>query len=75
MSDSPNRPVIDPAQFPDTPFRTFSVAMGADMRIVEGQLKVAHVRQFEFYCDEPPSLGGQDRYPQPLHYVAAGVGF
>jgi hypothetical protein len=49
--------------------------MGADMRIVEGQLKVAHVRQFEFFCDEPPSLGGQDRYPQPLHYVAAGVGF
>jgi hypothetical protein len=75
VSDFGDRPVIDPTRFPETPFRTFSVAMGADMRIIEGQLKVAHVRQFEFFCDEPPSLGGQDQYPQPLHYVAAGVGF
>ncbi len=30
---------------------------------------------FEFYSDEPAVLGGDDAYPQPLTYVAAGVGF
>jgi hypothetical protein len=39
------------------------------------QLKVARVRHFEFYCDEPPTLGGEDQYPQPLAYLAAAVGF
>lgn len=46
-----------------------------DARIVEGQLKVARQRQHEFFCDEPPTIGGQDRYPQPLAYFAAGLGF
>ncbi len=26
------------------------------------------------FVDEPPALGGEDRYPQPLTYVAGGVG-
>lgn len=30
---------------------------------------------FELYSDEPAVLGGDDAYPQPLTYVAAGVGF
>ncbi|HWL65079.1 MAG TPA: hypothetical protein VNP73_03810 [Actinomycetota bacterium] len=32
-------------------------------------------KTFEFYCDEPPSLGGENQFPQPLTYIAAGVGF
>lgn len=35
----------------------------------------APTNSFEFYSDEPPVLGGDDEYPQPLTYVAAGVGF
>ena len=31
-------------------------------------------REQVFYVDEPPALGGEDRYPQPLTYVAGGVG-
>lgn len=27
-----------------------------------------------FYVDEPPILGGEGRYPQPLTYVAGGIG-
>ena len=27
-----------------------------------------------FYVDEPPTLGGEGRYPQPLTYVAGGIG-
>lgn len=54
----------------------------ARIRIVAGQLKVASAEaeenpagSFEFYSDEPSALGGEDRHPQPLTYVAAGVGF
>ena len=46
-----------------------------DAEILDGQLKVARQRQHEFFCDEPPTIGGQDRYPQPLAYFAAGLGF
>ncbi len=27
-----------------------------------------------FYVDEPPRLGGDGKYPQPLTYIAGGVG-
>ena len=55
-------------------------AKGAHIRIIRDQLKVAGVtsdtgRPFEIYCDEPPAIGGQDEHPQPLHYLAAAVGF
>ena len=54
--------------------------MGAHIRIVHDQVKRAEIdselgNRFEVYCDEPPNLGGDDEFPQPLHYVAAGVGF
>ena len=57
-------------------------AKSAHIRIVKDQLKVADApaasdpdRRFEFFCDEPPDLGGDDRFPQPLTYIAAAVGF
>lgn len=27
-----------------------------------------------FYVDEPPILGGEGKYPQPLTYLAGGIG-
>ena len=57
----------------DTRGRFFT--MGARINGLEKQRKVARYRQFEFYCDEPPILGGEDAYPQPLTYLVAGVGF
>lgn len=64
------------------------LTMGADVEIIDGHLKVARGGStsaegspqgdgatFEFYSDEPAFLGGENRYPQPLLYVAAGVGF
>ena len=52
----------------------------ARIRIIGDQLKVAEVesrtgKSFRFYCDEPPMIGGNDEYPQPLHYLTAAVGF
>ncbi len=49
--------------------------MYADIEALGKQKKVARFRQFEFFCDEPPMIGGDDEYPQPLTYLAAGVGF
>lgn len=30
--------------------------------------------ELTFYVDEPPRLGGDGKYPQPLTYIAGGVG-
>jgi hypothetical protein len=49
--------------------------MSADIEALEKQRKVARFRHFEFYCDEPPVVGGEDKYPQPLTYLAAAIGF
>ena len=64
------------------------ITMGADIEIIEGHLKIARggkshagggpqdmTEVFEFYSDEPPFLGGEGTHPQPLLYLAAGVGF
>ena len=85
MPDSSNRPVVGPstpAPSPaHSPERGNRFAKSAHIRIVKDQLKVAEAQsetseaRFEFFCDEPPSLGGEDRYPQPLTYIAAAVGF
>jgi hypothetical protein len=86
MSSSPKQPVVGPstpAPSPDrSPEQGRRFAKSVHVRIVKDQLKVAHAPSdvpekapFEFYCDEPPPLGGEDRFPQPLHYIAAGVGF
>lgn len=86
MPTPPDRPVVDastPPPSPDhAPERGRRFAKSAHIRIVAGQLKVARAEaeenpagSFEFYCDEPSALGGEDRYPPPLTYIAAGVGF
>ena len=66
---------MDVTKLPDYPPGFRRTVYRVDARIVEGQLKVARQRQHEFFCDEPPTIGGQDRYPQPLAYFAAGLGF
>ncbi len=86
MDDAPNDPVVSSSTRPPSdskaPERNNRFVKSARIRIIKGQLKVAEAdsdesegKRFEFYCDEPPSLGGDDEYPQPLTYVAAGVGF
>jgi hypothetical protein len=42
---------------------------------MEGQVKIGHDEKFEVLCDEPPRLGGKGEHPQPLTYIAMGVGF
>jgi hypothetical protein len=67
----------DLSKLPDIPEdrRGAKRTMVAEAETVQKQLKKAHIRHFEVYCDEPPMLGGEDAYPQPLAYLAAAVGF
>ena len=31
--------------------------------------------KFSIYCDEPPTIGGNNTAPAPLHYFAASIAF
>jgi hypothetical protein len=68
---------IDLSQLPDIPEsrRGAKRTHVAEAETLGKQLKVGRMRHFEVYCDEPPTLGGEDAYPQPLAYLAAAVGF
>ena len=41
----------------------------------ELQLKRGRAGKFEVFSDEHPRIGGTDRYPSPLTYLAMAVGF
>lgn len=41
----------------------------------EGQLKRGTFGKFEVFSDEAARIGGTDRYPSPMTYLAMGVGF
>lgn len=91
MSNDPGKkatrdPVVGPSTRAPSPEHSPEsgrrFAKSAHIRIVKDQLKVANAvaesdsgRRFEFFCDEPPVLGGDDLFPQPLTYIAAAVGF
>jgi hypothetical protein len=62
----------DPAEIPKG---GWEFVVETDVESLERLHKVARHRQFEIHCDEPEvPLGGEDRYPQPLTYIAAGLG-
>jgi len=41
----------------------------------EMQLKLGTAGKFQVYCDEPARIGGTDRYPSPMSYLAMLIGF
>ena len=41
----------------------------------EAQLKRGTFGKFEVFSDEAARIGGTDRYPSPMTYMAMGVGF
>ncbi len=62
---------------PELPRQGYVFTMSADTETIEGegQLKLGKHRHFEVFCDEPERIGGKDSAPQPLCYIAMGVGF
>lgn len=41
----------------------------------EAQLKRGIAGKFEVLCDEPVRIGGTDKYPTPMNYLALAIGF
>jgi hypothetical protein len=48
--------------------------METDVESLERMHKVGRHRRFEIHVDEPAHLKGDDNHPQPLIYVATGIG-
>lgn len=47
----------------------------ADSKLVGDQLQEAKMRDYTLVCDEPASLGGTDKGPNPLEFFVSAVGF
>ena len=47
----------------------------ADSRLMGDQLQEARMRDYTLVCDEPSSLGGTDKGPNPLEFFMSAVGF
>lgn len=54
--------------------RQYEFVMEADVESLDKMHKVARHRKFEIHVDEPAHLHGDDNHPQPLIYIAAGIG-
>ena len=65
------RPSLDAA---DLPAKAYEFVMETDVESLEKMHKVGRHRKFEIHVDEPAHLKGDDNYPQPLIYVATGIG-
>lgn len=65
------RPSLDQ---PELPQRPYEFVMETAVESLEKMHKVARHRKFEIHVDEPAHLKGDDNHPQPLIYVAAGIG-
>jgi hypothetical protein len=65
------RPSIDAPELPGKPYQ---LIMEVDVESLEKMHKVGRHRHFEIHVDEPAHLKGDDNYPQPLIYLATGIG-
>ena len=62
---------------PEHPAQGVAYASEVNTEWVEGsgQLKRGTIRHFEVFCDEAARVGGTDKYPSPMNYLAMGTGF
>ncbi|OGL67470.1 MAG: hypothetical protein A3J27_10400 [Candidatus Tectomicrobia bacterium RIFCSPLOWO2_12_FULL_69_37] len=62
---------------PELPRQGFAMHLVADAETIEGEahLKLGKSRGFEVYSDEPPHIGGTNKFPPPMSYLAMGIGF
>ena len=74
QSSVPGERIIDK---PELPPQGYGNTVIAEIETIEGkgQVKVGRSGGYEVFSDEPPRLGGDGEYPQPLNYFALGVGF
>jgi hypothetical protein len=62
---------------PELPPAGMASENDAYTEIVSGemQLKRGTSRHFEVLCDEPARIGGTDKHPSPMTYLAMAIGF
>jgi hypothetical protein len=74
LSDRAGERVIDK---PELPAQGITNENDVLTEVVTGemQLKRGVAGKFEVYCDEPARIGGTDRYPSPMNYLAMAIGF
>jgi hypothetical protein len=74
LSDKPGERVIDKSELPEGGI-TNENDVYTEVIAGEMQLKRGKVAQFEVLCDEPKRIGGTDKYPSPMGYLAMSIGF
>jgi len=66
--------VIDKPDLPPEGIATDSEVY-TETVVGEGQLKRGTIGKFEVFSDEAARIGGTDKYPSPMSYMAMGTGF
>ena len=59
-----------PAQGVSTDSEVYTEVVAGEMHLKRGTIGT-----FEVFSDEAARIGGTDRYPSPMSYMAMGVGF
>ena len=74
LSDKAGDRIIDKPELPAAGITNENDVM---TETVSGQmqLKIGRSGKFEVYCDEPARIGGTDRHPSPMTYLAMSIGF
>ena len=74
LSATPGERVIDKPELPQSGITNENDVL-TEVVAGELQLKRGTSGKFEVYCDEPARIGGTDRYPSPMAYLAMAIGF
>ena len=74
LSDRPGERVIDKPELPAAGITNENDVL-TETVAGEMQLKRGTTGKFEVMCDEPERIGGSDRYPSPMTYLAMSIGF
>lgn len=74
LSDKPGERVIDKPELPEQGITNENDVL---TEVVAGEmhLKRGRAGKFEVYSDEGARIGGTDRYPSPMSYLAMAIGF
>jgi hypothetical protein len=74
LSEKVGERVIDKPELPPSGITNENEAY---TEVVSGQLQLKRgaAGKFEVYCDEPTRIGGTDKYPSPMSYLAMAIGF
>ena len=74
LPTKPGERVIDKPELPPQGITNENDVM-TEVVTGEMQLKRGKAGKFEIFCDEPARIGGTDKYPTPMSYLAMSIGF